>query len=225
MKTKKILAICLAVIAAAAAAFPAFAETIWETVAEEDKIGKETVLDIFPDDTIWFPVTPLADAGDLDKNGGIEPADARLALRAAIGLEPDLQNYCLYLADYDRDGRATPADARLILRRAVGIGGWPTVRQADESTAFHIRVNRYNSGDSYSDLGALIPLEENADAVKGYLTEDLPLWRITSPAELEAFAAAYKTLDADSYETGSLGVEAFLRRWQPDFFTDHELFI
>ena len=58
--------------------------------------------------------------GDVNADGVIDPADARLALRAAVSLEqPDiLQEEC---ADIDRDGAVSPADARLILRFSVGL--------------------------------------------------------------------------------------------------------
>ena len=60
--------------------------------------------------------------GDVDFNGRIEAADARLALRAAVGLEdyPAGSN-AFQSADVDFDGKLTAADARLILRVAVGL--------------------------------------------------------------------------------------------------------
>ena len=60
--------------------------------------------------------------GDVDMNGTVEAADARLALRAAVGLEN--YDYCSYqssAADADRDGEIVAGDARLILRAAVGL--------------------------------------------------------------------------------------------------------
>ena len=58
--------------------------------------------------------------GDLDADGRITPADARLVLRCAVFLEvfSDLQTT---LADVDADGDVTPADARTVLRAAVGL--------------------------------------------------------------------------------------------------------
>ena len=61
-----------------------------------------------------------AQKGDVDMNGKIEAADARLALRKAVGLE-ELSVEALMLADMDKDGTVTSADARLVLRLAVGL--------------------------------------------------------------------------------------------------------
>lgn len=59
--------------------------------------------------------------GDVDNNGSIDSSDARLALRAAVGLEPDLTETQLVVADADKDGEITSSDARLILRASVGL--------------------------------------------------------------------------------------------------------
>lgn len=58
--------------------------------------------------------------GDLDGDGVVTSADARLALRAAVGLEL-LTDEQKKAADMDGDGEITSADARLILRKAVGL--------------------------------------------------------------------------------------------------------
>ena len=47
-------------------------------------------------------------------------SDARLALRAAVGLVT-LGGSTLYAGDVDNNGRMSAADARLILRAAVGL--------------------------------------------------------------------------------------------------------
>ena len=59
-------------------------------------------------------------AGDVDQDGKVTASDARLALRAAVGLEI-LADDPLRAADADRDNKITAADARLILRAAVGL--------------------------------------------------------------------------------------------------------
>lgn len=58
--------------------------------------------------------------GDVDFDGSITAADARLALRASVGLETfnDKQTKA---ADADKDGNISAADARLILRCSVGL--------------------------------------------------------------------------------------------------------
>ena len=58
--------------------------------------------------------------GDLDGSGKITTADARMALRAAIGLDRLSAEQCV-CADADRSGEITTSDARLILRNAVGL--------------------------------------------------------------------------------------------------------
>ena len=59
--------------------------------------------------------------GDLNGDDAVSSADARLALRYAVGLEY-IEDWSTYLAcDVNRDGEITSADARLILRRAVGL--------------------------------------------------------------------------------------------------------
>lgn len=59
--------------------------------------------------------------GDVDMNGEVKAADARLALRASVGLEPNLTASQLKAADADKNGEIKAADARLILRASVGL--------------------------------------------------------------------------------------------------------
>ena len=63
--------------------------------------------------------------GDVDGDGKVTSADARLALRASVGLkEKDdvTEGSAGYLAcDVDGDGKVTSGDARLILRASVGL--------------------------------------------------------------------------------------------------------
>lgn len=64
--------------------------------------------------------------GDLDEDKKITAADARLVLRASVGLENFDENQNA-LADIDKDKRITAGDARLILRASVGLedfGNW-----------------------------------------------------------------------------------------------------
>ena len=53
-----------------------------------------------------------------DKNGEIKAADARLILRASVGLEK-LSEKDFSLSDTDGDRKITASDARKILRRAA----------------------------------------------------------------------------------------------------------
>ncbi len=58
--------------------------------------------------------------GDVDGDGKVTAADARLVLRAAVGLEI-LTDDALKAADINKDGKITAADARMVLRKAVGL--------------------------------------------------------------------------------------------------------
>ena len=58
--------------------------------------------------------------GDINGDGKLTSQDARLALRAAVGLDR-LSGYDLRFADVDRNGDVTSQDARLILRASVDL--------------------------------------------------------------------------------------------------------
>ena len=58
--------------------------------------------------------------GDLNSDGSITAADARIALRASVGLET-LQPDILSRADFASQGKLTSAHARFLLRIAVGL--------------------------------------------------------------------------------------------------------
>lgn len=60
-------------------------------------------------------------SGDVDFDGKISAADARLALRCAVGLENTLAVSQLLAADTDANKKILAADARTILRAAVGL--------------------------------------------------------------------------------------------------------
>ena len=65
--------------------------------------------------------TPAFTAGDVDGEGAVTAADARLVLRVSVGLEELSDPSAMLSADVDRDGRITAADARAILRASVGL--------------------------------------------------------------------------------------------------------
>ena len=72
----------------------------------------------------FFWITAYAaEPGDVDGNGNVTAADARLALRAAVGLEPEItpDTEAFLAADTDFNGALTSEDARSILRAAVGL--------------------------------------------------------------------------------------------------------
>ena len=73
-------------------------------------------------DTAQAAETGVRYHGDVDDDGEVTAADARLALRACVGLEnyaPDSLPFAR--ADYDTDGESTASDARMILRTAVAL--------------------------------------------------------------------------------------------------------
>lgn len=73
-----------------------------------------------PDDTTQHPDEMVIGMGDVDGDGKVTAADARLILRRAAKLikftmEQDA------LADVDEDGKVTATDARIVLRVAAGL--------------------------------------------------------------------------------------------------------
>ena len=58
--------------------------------------------------------------GDVDRDGSVTSSDARLALRAAVGLENyEKDSYAFLAGDVDFDGTVPAGDARMVLRAAV----------------------------------------------------------------------------------------------------------
>ena len=67
----------------------------------------------------WEPT--VKDIGDIDGDGDITAADARLALRLSVALEVPENKAQLSRADLDGDGDVSALDARLILRNSIGL--------------------------------------------------------------------------------------------------------
>ena len=67
-----------------------------------------------------LPYITYIPEGDIDADGKVTAADARLALRAAVGLE-NLTEAQKKAGDTDGDGKNTASDARDILRKSVGL--------------------------------------------------------------------------------------------------------
>ena len=98
-------------------------KTVPETPATFDKVGYTE--GVFCNDCQKYisghkEIPVLMNIGDIDGNGKIDATDARLALRAAVGLDT-LSDAQKKSADVDFDGQVTSSDARLILRAAVGL--------------------------------------------------------------------------------------------------------
>ena len=58
--------------------------------------------------------------GDLDADGKVTPVDARILLRACVGIDTLETDRETRAADLDFDGKISPQDARWALRTAVG---------------------------------------------------------------------------------------------------------
>lgn len=80
--------------------------------------GKQTITLNYKGKSATYEIMVGYLKGDIDNNGSISSADARLALRCAVKLETfnEVQEEA---ADVDHSGTITSADARLILRYAV----------------------------------------------------------------------------------------------------------
>lgn len=90
-----------------------------------DKKVNKAVIDLVDDlltglfeETYTIPSAVVL--GDVDADGEIKAADARIALRASVDLEK-LTDAQFKAADVDKDGVIKAADARLILRASVGL--------------------------------------------------------------------------------------------------------
>ena len=104
----------------------------------------------------FAPAVFAASLGDIDADGNITAGDARLALRAAVGLE-SLTAAQKARADADADGSVTAADARLILRVAVDLSEVSSdgkrivdkLTAADKLRKFVISNGEINSSGQY----------------------------------------------------------------------------
>ncbi len=76
-------------------------------------------------------------AGDINKNGTVEAADARLALRYSVALET-FDDKQLIIGDVDGNGTITAADARIILRMSVGLEEQFVIEAVPDDSFFEI---------------------------------------------------------------------------------------
>ncbi len=75
---------------------------------------------MYDDDNSLLYVFREYRTGDLNENGIIEAADARICLRTAANLQEIVSNK-RFTADVNKDGLVNSADARIILRASAGI--------------------------------------------------------------------------------------------------------
>lgn len=88
-------------------------------VTENAKLGSGMTVSM-PDGTEYTVVVK----GDLDSDGAVSSSDARLTLRASVGLESNSSEWFTDAGNVeaDKDGKKlTASDARLILRASVGL--------------------------------------------------------------------------------------------------------
>ena len=122
---------------------------------------------------------PQALLGDVDLNGVVAPADARLALRASVGLEPEILpgTDVFIAADADFDGKITSADARSILRAAVDIEDLADRLPESEALTEEELTDRINASmlsidvdydESHGEYGVGFAFGENGTVVVPY---------------------------------------------------------
>lgn len=102
--------------------------------------------------------------GDIDGNGKVGSSDARLAMRAAVGLE-ELTPEQIKRGDTDGDGKITSADARKIMRLAVGLDGEPVAGDVDED-------GKVTESDALLVLRAVAGIDTLSDKQKIYADVD-----------------------------------------------------
>ena len=98
----------------------------WKTEKEAtcEEAGKEvkkcTLCKAVVDERAIAALKEEGKPGDVDGNGKITAADARLALRISAKLEKATE-YQTRIADMDKNNKITAADARKILRISAGL--------------------------------------------------------------------------------------------------------
>ena len=100
--------------------------------------------------TFAFSASAATLKGDVNIDHVTNAADARLALRMSVGLEPhNSQRECY--ADVDYDGKVTAADARIILRASVGLEEIECIHECDTIDFYNkIATPEENGVDYYN---------------------------------------------------------------------------
>ncbi len=122
---------------------------------------KKRVLSVLLSALMLLSILPVTIAsaniiGDVDGDGYIKAADARLALRASVGLEVFTAEQTA-AADVDFDGVIKAADARMILRASVGLENLHThsykdaVTKQATCTEKGVRTFTCECGDTYTE--------------------------------------------------------------------------
>lgn len=83
--------------------------------------------------------------GDIDQNGKITATDARVILRACVGLEETTENILLY-GDMNSDKEITSDDARTVLRISVGLDSIKCILRGHEIISVKIKATCTKEG-------------------------------------------------------------------------------
>ena len=107
--------------------------------------------------------------GDVNGSGKVRAEDARLALRASVGLEQFQNGSAAFTAaDVNRDGRIGSDDARTILRASVGLERLPTGTEMD----YLLNGSFYLRGTMTDSAGEVLPLEMAVTPKSVYMLSD-----------------------------------------------------
>ena len=107
--------------------------------------------------------------GDVDGNGKVQAEDARLALRASVGLEKYKSGSNAFTAaDVNKDGFIKADDARKILRAAVGLESLIVCKEFDYLRGGHF----YIQGTMTDSSGQQLPLEMAVTPNSIYMLSD-----------------------------------------------------
>ena len=124
-----------------------------------------------------IPTDGPAYPGDLDGDGEITPADARIALRVSVKLD-ELDETLTDFADTDRDGAVTSADARTILRVSVKLETLPGQPGGYDCKVGLICVHDENAGydlgfiEAILDAASMLGMGHEQVVIKRNVPED-----------------------------------------------------
>lgn len=151
--------------------------------------------------------------GDVDGNGKVAAADARIALRAAVKLEtltPGSEAFTA--AELTGDGKVTAADARKILRIAVKLEDAPTGQTTDydilRSGKFYLTGTMKSDGEPETPMAMALGSDmlymemHEEDLNMGILVKDKSIYLLNTGAK-----KYYKMSSADMVTLKTLGVD------------------
>lgn len=114
--------------------------------------------------------------GDVNDDDYVGADDARLALRYAVGLEPDFTEEQVRWADYVADGVVLAEDARMILRVAVSLEEQKTHTSSIKAEISSTWLTRGYKGFACGDCGRTIEIEVEYDAILEQVVAEANAW-------------------------------------------------